>query len=83
MNPFILLTRIKGKGKVRINVNHIVLFEQKTYSDSPAKYTYILVQGGQGVTREVEETPEQIEEMITLAALTIPMPPAPTAIKGA
>lgn len=83
MNPFITLTRIQGKGQIRINVNSIVLYEQKTYSDSPRKYTYILVQGGQGCTREVEETPEEIDEMITLAALTIPMPPTPTVIKGA
>ena len=79
MNPFILLTRIQRKGQIRINVNHIVLYEQKTYSDSPRKYTYILVQGGNGCTREVEETPEQIEEMINHAVLSIPF----THIKGA
>ena len=79
MNPFILLTRIQKKGTVRINVNHIVLYEQKTYSDSPRKYTYILIQGGSGCTREVEETPEQIEEMINHAVLSIPF----THIKGA
>jgi len=79
VNPFIMLTRIQGKGPVRINVNHIVLYEQKTYSDSPRKYTYILVQGGSGITREVEETPEQIEEMINHAVLSIPF----THIKGA
>jgi len=79
MNPFIILTRIQGKGPVRINVNHIVLYEQKTYSDSPKKYTYILVQGGSGCTREVVETPEQIEEMINHAVLSIPF----THIKGA
>ena len=79
MNPFILLTRIQKKGTVRINVNHIVLYEQKTYSDSPRKYTYILIQGGSGCTREVEETPEQFEEMINHAVLSIPF----THIKGA
>ena len=79
MNPFILLTRIQGKGSIRINVNHIVLYEQKTYSDSPRKYTYILVQGGNGCTREVVETPEEIEEKIKLAVLSIPF----TGIKGA
>ena len=79
MNPFIILTRIQKKGPVRINVNHIVLYEQKTYSDSARKYTYILVQGGSACTREVEETPEQIEEMISHAVLSIPF----THIKGA
>ena len=79
MNPFITLTRIKGAGDVDININHIVCFEQKTYSDSPRKYTYILVNGGSGCTREVEETPETIREMIKLATLSIPY----TGIKGA
>ena len=79
MNPFITLTLIKGKGDVDINVNHIVCFQQKTYSDSPRKYTYILVNGGSGCTREVTETPDQIREMIKLAALSIPY----TGLKGA
>jgi hypothetical protein len=79
MNPFITLTRIQGKGQIRININSIVLYEQKTYSDSPRKYTYILVQGGSGCTREVEETPEEIDEMISHAVLSIPF----THIKGA
>lgn len=79
MNPFITLTRIQGKGQIRININSIVLYEQRTYSDSPRKYTYILVLGGSGCTREVEETPEEIDEMISHAALSIPF----THIKGA
>ena len=79
MNPFITLTMIKGGGSLRVNVNHIVLYEQRKYSDSPRKYTYILVQGGSGCKREVEETPEQIEEMINYAVLSIPF----THIKGA
>ena len=79
MNPFITLTRIKSAGDVDININHIVCFEQKTYRDSPRKYTYILINGGDGCTREVEETPETIREMIKLAALSIPF----TDIKGA
>ena len=79
MNPFIILTRIKNNRPIRININHIVLFEQKTYSDSHKKYTYMLVQGGAGCTREVQETPEQIEEMISHAVLSIPF----TNIKGA
>jgi len=79
MNPFITLTRIKNNGAIRININHIVLYEQKTYSDTNKKYTYILVQGGTGCTRDVLETPEQIEEMISHAVLSIPF----THIKGA
>ena len=72
MNPFITLTRIQGGGDVDITINHIVAFHQKEYSDSPKKYTYILVAGGQGCSREVEETPEEIREMIRDAVLSIP-----------
>ena len=79
MNPFITLTLIKREGPIRININSIVLYEQRKYSDSPRKYTYILVQGGQGCTREVEETPEEIDDMISHAVLSIPF----THIKGA
>lgn len=79
MNPFITLTLIKNLGDVDINVNHIVCFQQKTYSDSDCKYTYVLVNGGSGCSREVTETPSQIREMIKLAALSIPY----TWIKGA
>jgi hypothetical protein len=79
MNPFITLTQIKREGPIRININSIVLFEQRKYTDSPRKYTYILVLGGTGCSRHVEETPEQIEEMISHAALSIPF----THIKGA
>ena len=79
MNPFITLTRINRGGKVYINVNHIVAFHQKTFSDSPQKYTYILVNGGSGCSREVIETPEEIREIINHAVLVIPY----THIKGA
>lgn len=78
MNPFITLTRIQGKGPVHfqgkgpvhININSIVLYERRTYSDSPRQYTYILVQGGQGCSREVEETPEQIDDLIQQTILS-------------
>jgi len=78
MNPFITLTRIKEAGDVDININHIVCFQQKTYRDSPRKYTYIVLSVS-GSTREVEETPETIREMIKLATFSIPF----TGIKGA
>lgn len=79
MNPFITLTLVKGGTRVRVNINHIVLYEQRKYSDSPRKYTYLLVQGGTGCSRQVEETPEQIDDMISHAVLSIPF----THIKGA
>ena len=78
MNPFIILNRVSG-GEVDININHIVAYERRTYKGSARKYTYILVNGGSGCSREVEETPEQIREMIKLAVLSIPY----TGIKGA
>ena len=81
MNPFITLTRIKDKGLVRININHIVAYEQKTCSDSPRKYTYILIVGGghSACSRNVKETPEEVDDMISYASLSIPF----THIKGA
>ena len=79
MNPFITLTKINNEGDVDINVNHIVAYERRMFKGSQQKYTYILINGGSGCTREVEETPETIREMIKLAVLSIPF----TGIKGA
>ena len=72
MNPFITLTKINNEGYVSININHIVLYERRTYSDTNRHYTYILVQGGQGCSREVEESPDKIDMMINHAVLSIP-----------
>ena len=76
MNPFITLTKINNGGKVRINVNHIISYDlrsfQKQYGQDVAPtYTYILIQGGSGCSREVTETPEQIDEMISKTFLTL------------
>ena len=76
MNPFITLTKINRGGKVRININQIVAYElrsfKKQYGQKEAPtYTYILVQGGTACTREVEETPEEIDEMISKSFLTL------------
>ena len=81
MNPFITLARINRGGKIRINVNHIVCFHQKTYSDSSRKYTYILLTSGNGCSREVEETPDEIDELINHAVFNIPF--TQTHLKGA
>lgn len=74
MNPFITLTLIQGKGPVHININSIVLYEQRKYTDSPSKrtyiYTYILLLGGDACRREVEETPEQIDDLIQQTILS-------------
>ena len=71
MNPFITLSRINRHGQVRINVNHIVAYERRQYRDSDRMYTYILVNGGSGCSREVEETPGEIDEMISKTFLTL------------
>ena len=76
MNPFITLTKINNGGKVRINVNHIVAYSLRSFKkqygqDVAPTYTYILVQGGTGCSREVTETPEEIDEMISRTFLTL------------
>ena len=76
MNPFITLTRINRGGKVRINVNHIIAYDlrsfKKQYGQKVAPtYTYILINGGSGCSREVEETPEEIDEMVSNTFLTL------------
>ena len=72
MNPFITLTKINGDGYVSININHIVCYERRKFRDSDKRYTYILVNGGSGCSREVTETPDQIDMMINHAVLSIP-----------
>ena len=77
MNPFITLTRINRGGNVYINVNHIVAYDlrafKKQYGQQVAEtFTYILIAGGSGCTRNVKETPEEIDELINEAVLRIP-----------
>ena len=70
MNPFIILTSIRGDNKLRINVNHIVSYHQTTYSNSDKIYTHILVSGAQD--RKVQETPKEIDILISNNVLSIP-----------
>ena len=76
MNPFIILTTTEGHP-VRLNVNHIVAYDlrafKKQYGQQVAEtFTYILIAGGSGCTRNVKETPEEIDELINDAVLRIP-----------
>ena len=76
MNPFIILTTTEGHP-VRLNVNHIVAYDlrafKKQYGQQVAEtFTYILIAGGSGCTRNVKETPEEIDELINEAVLRIP-----------
>lgn len=67
-NPFIILSGTNGRT-IRINVHHIVTYDQRRFErtsrHSPELwYTYIVITGGNAITRSVEETPEQIDAMI-------------------
>ena len=67
INPIIKLTGTNGR-KIRININHIVTYDQREYDYSvkgnPPHYTYIVLNGGNAITRSVIETPEEIDEII-------------------
>ena len=85
MNPFIILTTTDGHP-VRINVNHIVAYDlrsfKKQYGQQVAEtYTYILIVGGSGCSRNVKQTPEEIDKLIDHAVFNIPF--TQTQIKGA
>ena len=65
-SPFITLTLVgPNEVKCRINIKHIMSYHQKQYSDSKRKYTYILLAGGNALTREVTETPDHIDTLIS------------------
>ena len=73
MNPFITLTNVNGE-QVRLNVNHIVAYERRAYKKQynqqvPTTYTYVLLIAN--CTREIQELPEEIDEMINNTFLTL------------
>lgn len=83
MNPFITLTNTEGH-KSRFNVNHIVAYElrsfKKQYGQQVAEtYTYVLLTAN--CTRNIKETPEEIDELINHAVFNIPF--TQTQLKGA
>ena len=83
MNPFIILTNQSGE-KVRLNVNHIVAYERRAYKRQynqqvPTTYTYVLLIAN--CTREIQEQPEEIDELINHAVFNIPF--TQTQLKGA
>jgi len=67
INPIIKLTGTNGRT-IRININHIVTYDQREYDYSvkgnPPHYTYIVLNGGNAITRSVIETPDDIDELI-------------------
>ena len=71
---------------VRINVNHIVAYDlrsfKKQYGQKVAEtFTYILIAGGSGCSRNVKQTPEEIDDLINRAVFNIPF--TQTQLKGA
>jgi len=84
MNPFITLTTIKDDQPVRLNVNHIIAYSlqsyKKQYGQTVAQtYTYVLLISN--CTREIKETPEEIDDLINRAVFNIPY--TQTHLKGA
>ena len=74
MNPFITLTNVNGE-QVRINVNHIVTYQRRAYKKQYGQkvrttYTYVLLVGN--CTREIQEQPDEIDELINHAVFNIP-----------
>ena len=83
MNPFIILTTTDGLT-IRLNVNHIVTYDlrgfKKQYGKQVAEtFTYVLMTSN--CTRNVKETPEEIDELINQAVFHIPY--TRTHLKGA
>ena len=62
-NPFIKLTDLHD-DTIRINIRHIMTYDRRKFSNSDATYTYILLAGGNALSRNVKETPKVIDQMI-------------------
>jgi len=63
-NPFIEVTKNRGGKKMRINVNHIVGFEDQTYSNSTQRITYIILNNSGITTVHVKENYDEVTKMI-------------------
>jgi len=63
-NPFIEVTKTRGGKKMKINVNHIVGIEDQTYSDSPTRITYIILNNTGITTVHVREDFDKVSAMI-------------------
>ena len=65
-NPFIDLTTTRGKS-MQINVNHIVGFQDQTFSNSEARCTYIILNNTGVTTVHVKENYDEVSTMIAKA----------------
>tara|TARA_R110000796_G_scaffold203717_1_gene319982 strand:- start:657 stop:881 length:225 start_codon:yes stop_codon:yes gene_type:complete len=63
-NPFISFTTTRGKA-IQINVNHIVAYEDQTYSNSETRITYIILNNTGITTVHVKENYDEVVKMIT------------------
>jgi len=63
-NPFIEVTKTRDRSKMKINVNHIVGFQDQTYSDSPTRITYIILNNTGITTVHVTENFDKVSAMI-------------------
>ena len=62
-NPFIILTSLRG-NRVRVNINHIITYSPRKFSDSNKYYTYMTNASPALLDTEFRETVEEIDEMI-------------------
>ena len=62
--PFIEVTKTRGGKKMRINVNHIVGFEDQTYSANSQRITYIILNNAGVTTVHVKEHYDKVSKMI-------------------
>lgn len=64
-SPFITLTKVSSKVPVQININHIVAYQERSFSDIPQKkYTYILVNNSAHASLSVLESYEHVSKLI-------------------
>lgn len=63
-NPFIEVTKTRGGSKMKINVNHIVGFQDQTYSNNSTRITYIILNNTGITTVHVKEHFDEVSAMI-------------------
>jgi len=63
-NPFITLTEVGTKRKVRVNILHIITYTPMEYSDSNKTYTYMTNASPALNNTSFKETVKEIDRMI-------------------
>ena len=63
-NPFIILTDVRSKRKIRVNILHIITYAPMKYSDSNQTYTYMTNASPALNDTSVRETVEEIDLLI-------------------